>query len=266
MVLTKYMIPASINFRIALVTDLHEGGSDDTIKLLKSSQPDIICIVGDTFERYSVGDGFCMKEDPTKMQRILHRLALHLNDVLYGVRSSHRENNPENVFQFIREVGKIKNRNRENARVFMSLGNHELWLEDRGREAIHEAGIILLDNRFITVNGFLIGGLSMKVDEKMLDEFSNKSGYKILLCHHPEYYEKYLKERDINLILAGHAHGGQIRVLGHGIFSPGQGVFPKYHHGVYDGRLVVSAGCTNTASIPRWGNPCEVAIVELMKT
>ena len=48
-----------------------------------------------------------------------------------------------------------------------------------------------------------------------------------------------------------------------GIFAPGQGLLPKYHHGVYDGRLVVSAGCSNTASIPRWGNETEVVIVRL---
>lgn len=64
-------------------------------------------------------------------------------------------------------------------------------------------------------------------------------------------------------MLSGHAHGGQIRILGRGVFSPGQGLFPKYTKGIYEGRLVVSAGCSNTASIPRWGNPCEVVAIRL---
>lgn len=265
MILTEYKLLASINLRIALLTDLHEGNPDDTIKLVKAAQPDIICIAGDTFERYGVGDDPRMKENPTKIQKALHRLALRLNDILYGLMGSWRENKPDNVFRFIREVGEIKNKDKRKVRVFMSLGNHEWRLEDKDLEALREAGIILLDNQYVEADDFLIGGLSTKADEKMLDAFCNKTGYKILLCHHPEYYEKYLKDRDINLILAGHVHGGQIRVFGQGIFSPGQGVLPKYHHGVYDERLVVSAGCTNTASIPRWGNPCEVVVIELRK-
>lgn len=263
MILTKYMLPASIKLKIALVTDLHEGKSDDTIRLLKDSQLDIICIAGDTFERYGVGDDPRKKENPTRMQKALHRFALQLNDVLYSLMGSRRENDPDNVFQFIREVGCIRNSDGKKPRAFMSLGNHEWWLEDRDAVALSQAGVTLLDNAYIKTDGFVIGGLSTKVDENMLDAFCMESGYKILLCHHPEYYEKYLKNRNINLILAGHAHGGQIRVLGHGLFSPGQGVFPKYHHGVYDEKLVVSAGCTNTASIPRWGNPCEVVVIEL---
>ena len=263
MILTKYTLPASINLRIALVTDLHESNPDDTLKLLKDAQPDIVCIAGDTFERYGVGDDPRMKENSTRFQKLIYRSALQLNDILYRMMGSRRANNPEYVFQFVREVGAIKNKDGENPRVFMSLGNHEWRLEDRDREALQKAGIVLLDNEYIAVDDYMIGGLSTKVDEKMLDEFSEKSGYKILLCHHPEYYEKYLRSREIDLILSGHAHGGQIRVLGRGIFCPGQGLFPKYHHGVYDGRLVLSSGCTNTASIPRWGNPCEVVVIEL---
>ena len=87
-------------------------------------------------------------------------------------------------------------------------------------------------------------------------------GYKVLLCHHPEYYDK-LKSYPINLFLSGHCHGGQIRICNHGIFAPGQGLLPRYHHGVYDGRLVVSSGCANTASIPRFGNEPEVVVVRV---
>lgn len=263
MVLTKYGIPAPINLSIALIADLHEENPDDTIDLLKQIQPDIICIAGDTFERHGVGDDPRMKENSTKFQRFVQRTALHLNDLFYRLMGSRRENNPENVYRFIDGVSGIKNRNGEKASVYLSLGNHEWWLDTKDKKALHEAGCVLLDNEFAVGEGFLIGGLSTKVEEKWLEVFSREPGYKILLCHHPEYYDKFLKNRNINLILSGHAHGGQIRVFGQGLFSPGQGLFPKYHHGVYDNRLVVSAGCTNTASIPRWGNPCEVVVVEL---
>ena len=166
----------------------------------------------------------------------------------------------ENSYRFLHEAGKI-------APVVMSLGNHELYLADEDRKVISVAGVKMLDNDAVEINGVLFGGLTSKqvtgeMDAKFLSEFSSYPGYKILLCHHPEYYPQ-LQSYPIELILSGHCHGGQIRVCGRGIFAPGQGLLTKYHHGVYDGRLVVSAGCSNTASIPRWGNETEVVIVRL---
>ena len=108
-----------------------------------------------------------------------------------------------------------------------------------------------------------IGGLSTEADFEWLENFCGKDGYKILLCHHPEYYEPFLKGKKINLILSGHAHGGQIRIRNQGIYAPGQGLFPKYTKGIYDGKLIVTTGAANTASVPRWGNPCEVVMIQI---
>ena len=72
-----------------------------------------------------------------------------------------------------------------------------------------------------------------------LTEFEKQDGFKILLDHHPENYERITKNRDIALILSCHAHGGQIRILNHGVYAPHQGLFPKYTSAVYDNRLVV---------------------------
>ena len=88
-------------------------------------------------------------------------------------------------------------------------------------------------------------------------------GVKVLLCHKPEHYIKFMRGRALDLVVAGHAHGGQIRVAGRGVFSPGQGLFPRYTYGVVDGRMVISAGAGNPVHLPRWGNPCEVLRVTL---
>ena len=85
----------------------------------------------------------------------------------------------------------------------------------------------------------------------------------MLLCHHPEYYKKYLYNKDIDLIVSGHAHGGQWRIFGRGVFAPGQGLFPKYTSGVHDGRLVISKGIKPSGRIPRIFNTPEVVIVEI---
>ena len=84
------------------------------------------------------------------------------------------------------------------------------------------------------------------------------------MCHHPEYYEWYPIIKSADLVLSGHAHGGQWRFFGRGVYAPGQGLWPKYTKGVYDGRLVVSAGCSNsTTPVPRLFNPSEVVFVSL---
>ena len=92
----------------------------------------------------------------------------------------------------------------------------------------------------------------------------------ILLSHHPEYWglrEPMLRKRKIDLVLSGHAHGGQIRIFGQGLYSPGQGPFPKYTGGLFRGPygcMIVSRGTTNTAAmVPRLFNPPEIAVIEL---
>ena len=100
---------------------------------------------------------------------------------------------------------------------------------------------------------FAIGDTPPLLD--WLDAFCAEPGFHVLLCHHPEYYPRYLRARGIELILSGHAHGGQIRLFGQGLFSPGQGIFPKLTSGVTDGRLVVSRGLANCQIVPRLFNP-----------
>ena len=84
-------------------------------------------------------------------------------------------------------------------------------------------------------------------------------GYKVLLSHHPEYLP--LVEPYADLIVSGHSHGGQFRLFGRGLFAPGQGWFPKYSRGQY-GKMIVSAGLTNTTWVPRINNPTELVIIE----
>ena len=78
----------------------------------------------------------------------------------------------------------------------------------------------------------------------------------------PVLYDKYgFQEQPIDLVVSGHAHGGQWRFFGHGVFAPGQGILPKYTKGFYNGNLLVSAGMTNTAPVPRLFNPTEIVIL-----
>lgn len=147
--------------------------------------------------------------------------------------------------------------------TFYSVGNHETR-QKRYREiveAMAQTGAEILINRYVRFEELWIGGwydpeIVGKPD--ILEEFEQLEGAKVLLCHKPEHFAKYILGRDIDLVVAGHAHGGQLRIGGRGMYAPGQGLLPRYTRGKYHERLIVSAGAGNPARMPRWGNPCEV--------
>jgi len=116
-------------------------------------------------------------------------------------------------------------------------------------------------------------------DTSWLAEFASTPGYHILLSHHPEFVDEIKGSvvkcgantaGHIDLILSGHAHGGQWRVYHPikkkwiGVFAPGQGLWPKLTEGVheiYKSTLIISRGLTNTSKIPRFFNRPEVVYI-----
>ena len=164
------------------------------------------------------------------------------------------------------------------APTFYTLGNHEMKFNGDIISLTRNTGARLLNNESVVIDGINIGGLTTGYkkgysqkrlgktpppDLEWLKSYSEEDGFKLLLSHHPEYYEPYIKGLPIDLTLSGHAHGGQIRLLGRGIIAPGQGFFPKYTRGIYDGRLLVSAGVGNQFIVPRIFNPGELIIINI---
>ena len=152
--------------------------------------------------------------------------------------------------------------------TFYSLGNHETKQKRYPdlRKALDKTGAEILVNRHVKFGEVWIGGWydpAIVSEPEELDTFEKLEGAKILLCHKPELYMKRMRKRDLDLVIAGHAHGGQIRLGSLGLYAPGQGPFPRYTRGLVDGRMIISAGAGNPARMPRWGNPCEVLIIHL---
>jgi hypothetical protein len=139
------------------------------------------------------------------------------------------------------------------------------------REVIQSTGAIFLYEEHTVWNGLVIGALGSGLlnpgwipDLSMLEGFIAADGYKLLLSNHPEYFDRYLRPLAIDLTVSGHAHGGQWRVFGRGVYAPDQGLFPKYTGGLHENRLVISRGVANTVPfVPRFFNPCEVVTVEV---
>ena len=108
--------------------------------------------------------------------------------------------------------------------------------------------------------------LSESILEAKLSQVNISDGFTILLSHRPEYFNVY-QNKNIDLVLSGHAHGGQFRLpLGGGVIAPGQGLFPKYDAGAYTENgttMIVSRGIGNSIIPVRINNPPEIVIIEL---
>lgn len=94
-----------------------------------------------------------------------------------------------------------------------------------------------------------------------------KDKFNILLTHNPIYFDVYEKS-GVDLILAGHVHGGIIRIpFKGGLLSPDQEWFPKYYHGLYtinNTNMIVSAGLGNDTVNFRLFNPFEMNLITLI--
>lgn len=156
------------------------------------------------------------------------------------------------------------------APVFYAIGNHE-WRHPAYAEywpQVLERSVTVLDDSFVDFGGIVIGGLSARKEKKAPIPFvramASKTQFRLLMCHHPEYYARHIAPHDIDLTIAGHAHGGQVRIGRQGVYAPGQGLLPRLTSGFYhDGRLLVSRGMTNATWAPRIHCNCELIILHL---
>ncbi len=226
---------------IAVVADTHDMPTAAILEMLRQESPDMILIPGD------------------------------LTDSMMDTDNEQLCRNQRRAIAFLKRAAAI-------APTFYSVGNHERVISEKNKARINKTGAVLLDDDMVFFGGMCIGGLSSGFrggkqgtfrktpppDLAFLDSFAAQKGFKLLLCHHPEYYPRHIRRRDVDLTVSGHAHGGQWR-LGHfGMFAPGQGPFPRYTEGVHEGRLVISRGLSNHTPIPRIFNRGELVMLSLL--
>ena len=259
MQITKYQINTpklNSTLKIACVSDVHARQCDSVVDALKSMSPDMILLAGDIIE---VSNNFMSERN-------------------------------KNAIRFLEQISGI-------APIYYCFGNHEIYfshtrleinrvpnkdMEIETIKRVKALGINIINDSFESIsigdNNLLVGGLvcgrdmdpalnTKEPDLAFLSQYDQESGFKILLCHYPQYYKQYLEDTSFDLILAGHAHGGQWRFLGRGIYSPHQGLFPKYTSGMYDDRFIISRGAVNNSRFfPRIFNPCEILEITVTPT
>lgn len=242
---TSSRIPAAFDhFKIAVVSDLHnvEFGENncDLLKLIEKENPDMIAITGDFVDS--------SKTDFAVAQNLIQSLV------------------------------KI-------APCYYVTGNHEAWLGkqyeefenilvDEGVIVLHDSAVELTKNQEI----IQIAGLDdpdftdrdtsiqQSMMETKLNHMDLTDDYCILLSHRPETFQAYVSA-DIDLVLSGHAHGGQFRLpfIG-GVIAPNQGFFPQYDGGIYSENnttMIVSRGIGNSVIPIRINNRPELVYIEL---
>lgn len=233
------------NFKIAQVSDLHNRKlGDRLIKIIQNESPDIIVVTGDLVD------------------------------------SSHTDF--DTAMEFIDSAMKI-------APVYYVTGNHEAWLnnfEDLEKR-LTDLGVHMLDNKCqwltkgdakINIAGvkdpdFIertsLDGIQGAIVTESLKPLLNNEYYNIVLSHRPELFEEYVNMQ-ADLVLTGHAHGGQVRIpfVG-GLIAPNQGLFPHYTEGVYskdNTDMVVSRGLGNSVISVRVNNTPELVMITLKKS
>lgn len=165
--------------------------------------------------------------------------------------------------------------------TYYVTGNHEFWSGQVPaiKARIAALGVTVLEG---TSAALTVGGQTLTVcgvDDPAAGETvwrdqleavaeEKKEGFSILVTHRPERVEEYA-QTDFDLVVAGHAHGGQWRIPGlvNGLMAPNQGLLPKYAGGAYSvgvGTLIVGRGLARESTrIPRIWNPPEVVTIEL---
>lgn len=241
-------LPESFDgYRIVQVSDLHNNvyGPNQSYLLAKirEARPDVIVITGDLIDRNTA--------------------------------------NVDNAMLFINGAVNI-------APVLYVSGNHEAGLGKPYVDLMlrmNKAGVTCLDNSavpaiseedVITFAGVRDPAFDWSredakiVDEEIKSALDDEGGkhVKILLSHRPELIKTY-SENGIDLVLTGHAHGGQVRLPFLGpLYSPSQGLLPKYTSGLYregNTQMYVSRGIGNGLAPLRFNDGPELAVIVLLK-
>lgn len=248
LVTTVYEVPASAalpasfdGFRIAQVSDLHNAvfGDDNSklLDMLAEAEPDIIAITGDLIDsrHTDIDIAVSFVEAASEIAPVYYVTGNHESRLDFDV---------------------IESR-------LISAGAHVLRGEavyiERDGERIQIAGID--DPGFIRT-----GGTAQERAAGELDGLLDPDTYSVLLAHRPELLDVYARY-GADLVLSGHAHGGQVRLpfLG-GLYAPGQGFLPEYDSGLYaDGgtAMVVSRGLGNSVFPLRVNNRPELVIIQV---
>ncbi len=239
-------LPADFNnFKIVHISDLHNKmfGKEQAklLNRIENLSPDLIIVTGDLIDRrrFDLDTAECFMRGAVKIAPTYYVSGNH--EAWSGCYSQ--------IKQRLDDLGVYI---MDDTALDLSIGSSTIQLLD------------LADPDFYTSNYLEETDISNL--EAQLEQWSNSEEFKLLLTHRPELFDLYC-EHKIDLIFAGHAHGGQVRLpLIGGLAAPDQGLFPKYTSGSYNkgsSTMYVSRGLGNSIVPIRIFNRPEIVAVTL---
>lgn len=214
-------------YKIAQISDFHNTKNqiicNSVLESLNNEKPDIIFITGDFIDFNKTDCDYSVEfaEELCKIAPCYFVTGNH--EIKYSV--SHEG-------EYTKYVEKL------NRCGVCILSSETVGLE-KGNEVIYLSGIDDLYKRSYPLDG---------AADYLCNKTQSGDGINILLAHQPQEIEVY-SSHGFDLVFCGHAHGGQIRLFGHGLYAPDQGILPEYSGGVYelDGTTeIVSRGIGNS--------------------
>lgn len=231
-------------FRIVQISDLHNKDFGDNLTdRIAELEPDIIVITGDIIDSYRT---------KTSVAAEFTKAACEIAPVYY-VTGNHESRIAE--FDALKtEMKSIGVNVLENETVTLTRNGAEICL------------VGIDDPTFFYDNDTYWQGIAF--NEKLTElAAESQSTTSILLSHRPELFELYA-ENGFDVVLSGHAHGGQIRLpLIGGVFSPSEGFFPEYTEGIHTSgktAMIISRGLGNSLFPLRVFNRPEIVVCELI--
>lgn len=217
-----------------------------------------------------------------KQEKLLERVAGEAPDciVVTGDLVDCHRTNIAAAMAFIRGAVRL-------APVYYVPGNHEgrIGSYRRLREELQQTGATVLEDQKVMLarQGACIELLGLRdpvflppgrrtdldlLEKRLRTLVGEESGaFRLLLSHRPELLPLYAG-CGVDMVLCGHAHGGQVRLLGQGLYAPGQGVFPKYTSGVHvkgATAMIISRGLGNSEFPLRVNNRPELVKITLQQ-
>lgn len=252
--ITKYNLKyekADEPIRIVQLSDLHSKPFKKVLKKVDEIKPDIICITGD----------YINDREKNKKKMLKYAKALVARAKVYYITGNH-ERRLENFDELMDELSKVG---------FIVLLNRVSIYNDKGLE-IDFLGLDENQANFDDYKARKKGTFEYKDMSPYFKQLNELGGYKIVLSHFPENFEGVKEmnysQYDFDLQLSGHAHGGQFCLPFIGpVYSPGQGLKPKYAKGSFGNRpkLIVSRGLGNAEFPFRLFNHPEINVINITK-
>ena len=243
--------PALDGYRIVQLSDLHSKPFKKALEKTRALRPDVIVITGD----------YIRDRNPRKDTMLEYGRALCEVAPVYYITGNHerRLDSFEELMQELREIG------------FHVLLNETAQLTV-GENTLSLLGLDENQADFKDYRARKNGTFEYPDMSDYLHRLESMDGYKIVLTHFPENFEgleaMHYSRYDFDLQLSGHAHGGQfILPLIGPVFSPGQGIHPKYARGTFGERprLIVSRGIGNSEFPFRLFNHPEIIYITISR-